>query len=282
MTLERLKIFEKLALFWLELPYFPFQKRIIKIIRKNKTIMTDVYGAKIESFVGDHISDNLLVQGVYEPLSLKLALSLVSEGDVCVDVGANIGLYSVLLPLKTGCKVIAFEPNHTTFQVLRRNVVLNNLSELVVAIPCALSKTAGVVEISLGSPGNVGGASMIRPGAHMNFSPSLPLSIVLDDLKIDQVKFLKLDVEGAEDLVLSGVDLGIVHNIIMEWIGTGKTSKVKEFINSNIYKKHFENFDVLDVQGRSFEDIDSFVEYNVYLRKRRNTVKVGQLIEDHK
>lgn len=259
---------QMMALYWLKLPYFPFQKRIIRKLFLNRPLIVPVKSCLIECYAGDYISNHLLASGIYEDQSIVLALSLVTESDVFVDAGANIGLYTILLTKKSGCRSVAFEPNHDTFQRLYRNVALNHLEERVTLIPCALSNEAGVVTISLESPGNVGGSSMIQQGRYVNAAPALPLSVALEDLDISNVKLLKIDVEGAENLVLLGTRLSQVEHVIMEWHGTAKASRTDEFLKSEICRTFFSEFDVFDMMKRPAASVEVFMESNVYLRRK--------------
>lgn len=69
----------------------------------------------------------------YEPYETQLILRQTKKGDVVVDVGANIGYYTVLLADKVGKtgKVYAFEPDIISFEILKKNIEANNLKNVV-------------------------------------------------------------------------------------------------------------------------------------------------------
>ena len=66
--------------------------------------------------------------GLHEFEEMAFFLQLARPGDLFVDVGANIGSYSVLVPKETGCDSISFEPIPQTFSYLKRNMDVNGLS----------------------------------------------------------------------------------------------------------------------------------------------------------
>ena len=80
----------------------------------------------------------------YEPYETKLILRQVKKSDVAVDVGANIGYYTILLADKVGKtgKVYAFEPDKINFEILLKNIKANNL-ENVIAVNVAVGSKNG-------------------------------------------------------------------------------------------------------------------------------------------
>ena len=140
-------------------------------------------------------------------------LKLLRKGDVVLDVGGNIGDYCSTFASIVGSKghVHTFEPVPTTYQKLKSNLELQNLKNTSV-IPKAVSNLSGKVEIHM--PGD----DHARPAIHMKERESwdqeltvqtfLCDAITLDEYvnvkQLDTVNFVKIDVEGAEHLVLLG------------------------------------------------------------------------------
>ena len=69
------------------------------------------------------------------------------SGDLFADVGANVGLYSVWVGGSTGARVVAFEPNPTTFLALNQNIRLNDLGALIEAHQFAIGDVSGSVAL---------------------------------------------------------------------------------------------------------------------------------------
>jgi len=137
-----------------------------------------------------------------------------TENSVFWDVGANIGLYSCYAAHKRGCSVISFEPSIFNLELLARNIHQNFLNEKINIMPIAITNTESVSELNL-STTEWGGAlssfgeSYGQDGfeldikfSYRTFGASLDNLLKLFDL--EQPKYLKIDVDGIEHLVLKG------------------------------------------------------------------------------
>jgi len=82
----------------------------------------------------------------FEPLTHEFLTSHVRESDVFLDVGAHIGIYTVKLALKVS-KVIALEPEPHNYDLLCKNVLVNGLSDKVIALPIAASDRDGHADL---------------------------------------------------------------------------------------------------------------------------------------
>jgi FkbM family methyltransferase len=122
----------------------------------------------------------------------------ISEGDTVIDVGANIGDHTVPYAQIVGPegKVIAFEPNPPVFKCLKHNI---HNYPWVEAYQCGLSCKSCNVEINV-QP-NVG-ASFLTEYEGMSENP-IPV-MRLDDFRVDECSFIKIDVEGFEIPMLDG------------------------------------------------------------------------------
>ena len=131
-------------------------------------------------------------------------VSLLREGMTVMDVGANLGLYSLLISRAVGPsgKVYAFEPVPEIFARLKEHIALNNATNIV-PVPIALSDEKGTVKMSVA-------------GSRSSFFRHLSGKFVevqverLDDFVeregIEKVDAIKIDVEGAELRVIRGAD----------------------------------------------------------------------------
>lgn len=147
----------------------------------------------------------------------ELILKCLSEGDVFVDVGANIGYYSVLAGKIVGeeGQVIALEPIPDTVKVLKLNVNLNNLKNIKVIGKAAWSNSS-LLNVYL-PEGYYGWASPVKWHGSKSFTLK---AVSLDDVskKIPAIKLLKIDVEGSEYQVLVGAKetLKKTKHVVME------------------------------------------------------------------
>jgi FkbM family methyltransferase len=139
--------------------------------------------------------------GLHEFEDMAFVLHFLRSGDLFVDVGANIGSYTVLAAAGVGAESIAFEPGETAFSWLKRNIRLNGITDLVV------SKQKAVGAIS-------GYGLLTRDGDCVNFivtdsASSVQADVVaittLDESLAERTPLMiKLDVEGYETEVLKG------------------------------------------------------------------------------
>lgn len=128
------------------------------------------------------------------------------QGGVCVDVGANVGTYAIVLARHVGAggKVIAIEPHPVTHARLAFNRAASGFTQ-VVLVAAAAGPSDG--ELMIETDGDNLGASHIVSGERASRAirvPSLRLQRILGDAGVDHVDALKIDVEGFEDRVLTG------------------------------------------------------------------------------
>ena len=155
------------------------------------------------------------IQGIYEPNLVQYIKNNVRPGMICVDVGANVGFFTLLMAklVQPGGRVIAFEPTSRIFEVLKRNVQLNGLIQVDLE-QTALSSSSGKVDFQEGPAGfevyNTIGKVTHPNAIDQSFVTSSVkcerLDTYLDARGLQQVDFIKIDVEGAELSVLSGME----------------------------------------------------------------------------
>jgi len=123
----------------------------------------------------------------------------VPEDAVVVDIGANIGAFS-LLASRRAKVVYAVEPVRSKFEMLRHNVVLNQLNNVII-YPLALANCNGTVEIR---DSGVMSSMYFDATDEIEHVPAVTLETFFDDNDIERVDYLKMDCEGAEwDILLS-------------------------------------------------------------------------------
>lgn len=144
----------------------------------------------------------------FEHSTVRLMKQEVKEGMIVFDVGANIGMYSLLLSKLVGPKgkVYAFEPDFKTFEILQKNIELSGFNNIE-AVQLALSDSESFVTLSKSK--NLGDAFHyivnVEPGLQ---DTGVIKTSTLDDFiktkNINEVGFIKIDIEGAELLCLKG------------------------------------------------------------------------------
>lgn len=161
-----------------------------------------------------HIARNLYALGVYEPEETLLVNRLVRPGMTIVDIGANIGYYTVLFSLRSGPggKVLAFEPAPPIFDLLKDNIACNSL-ENVVVINKALADKPGRLPFTL-CEDNFGANRLGASDGVLSREVSVEVVRLDDVLQADGIKpdLIKMDVEGAEYLATLGMRQTLIDN----------------------------------------------------------------------
>ncbi len=161
--------------------------------------------------------------GVFDEQTVGVLAACLTFGPVAYDVGANVGL--VALPLArhaariSGGRVVAFEPVPSNAQRIRDGIVLNALESVLRLFPTALGDSEGRIEMAVEARhGATTGNAMMRPDTPGDAALRKVSATVsrLDDLvereQLPAPDVMKLDVEGAEPLVLAGAAATITRH----------------------------------------------------------------------
>jgi FkbM family methyltransferase len=148
-----------------------------------------------------------------EPCTLEW-IAAFDAADVLVDVGANVGMYTIWAAATRGTRVFAFEPESANYALLNRNIFINNLQDRVSAYCMGLSDAAGLTALHMGLVGV--GQSCHSVGEALDYKHD-PMAAAfrqgcivsrLDDLvstgAIPMPNHIKIDVDGFEPKVIAG------------------------------------------------------------------------------
>jgi len=146
----------------------------------------------------------LYLGGDHEPEVRTLLRRLPLAGGVCVDIGANVGLHTMLMSRLVGPagRVFAFEPDPDNFRLLETNLRLNG-GDNVTALECAVGDADGICRLAR-NPRNWADCRVTSdlPGWRSHEVSMTTLDAALPELPPGAVKFVKLDVQGSECRVL--------------------------------------------------------------------------------
>lgn len=143
--------------------------------------------------------------GVYEYEEMSFLARYLRETDRFIDIGANSGVYSVYCTAVLGLKGMAYEPIPSTFQRLKDNIALNDVSNLVTLVNAGLGARRETLSFT----------ALMDATNHVVDNNEIVVETVAVDVLIldDEVKrtglkptFIKLDVEGFEKYVLIGAN----------------------------------------------------------------------------
>ena len=152
------------------------------------------------------------------------------------DIGANLGLHSLLMS-RCGWAVTAYEPDPNHFEVLKRNLILNEVSAVQV-VEAAVSDTSGFSEF-VRVQGNT--TSSHLAGAKHPYGDVERFKVTVDSIKdiMQLVDFVKLDVEGQEKAIITCTDSS-------DWGGTDMMLEIGSLENAEAILEHIE---VLGLNG---------------------------------
>jgi FkbM family methyltransferase len=179
---------------------------------RRRVVAPWLYGTKAELVLSSDIGRCVWVGGCFEPNEMYLLSRLLQRGQTFVDVGANIGLYSLAAAqlVGGGGRILAFEPSLRECALLQRNVDRNSLSQVSVDTRALgdADNSEAILHLADEQHGgqNTFGAVVYKNvrvvGDAIVQMTTLDQAIV--ESRVDRVDVVKIDVEGAEFSVLLG------------------------------------------------------------------------------
>jgi FkbM family methyltransferase len=176
--------------------------------------------------------------GTYEVNEIAAFFDSIRSGDCVYDVGANVGIYTMTASLAAGPKgnVYAFEPLERNVRYLRRHLALNHLQNCSI-IEAAVSDRVGAAKFAAASRDHQmsqlsGDGELLVPSVTLDYC-------IYEGKELRPPNVLKIDVEGAEYLVLRGArrTLREFHpRIFVELHGTQQHSDCHEFLAAEGYQ----------------------------------------------
>lgn len=169
--------------------------------------MSSYGGGLLLCHLDDWIPWNVFLYGNYhvEALYEQVMLSFAERADVVVDVGANIGYYSVQFGRITRGSVYSFEPMSHQYRILQQNIAINRLHN-VQQVQKIVSDSEGVARIYFAGTDNSGMSSLERRTNEFQDVVTTTLDMFAREKGLDGIDLLKIDVEGHELKVLQGAN----------------------------------------------------------------------------
>ena len=176
-------------------------------IRKLLPKQVEIHGATVVLNPTDPVVSGALHFGVYEKAETRFFQSACRDGMTFLDVGANLGYYTALAARAVGPngRVLAVEPDPDSFGYLEQTIAANAVGN-VQAFPVAASDAPATLPLYI-STDNRGDNRLYasgedRPQVEVT---ARPLDALLRENKIDTVDLIKIDVQGYEPKVISGL-----------------------------------------------------------------------------
>lgn len=168
----------------------------------KKTVIDITEKSKLNVIKGRTSSTGMLYCGLFEFEDQSFLLHFLREDDLFVDVGANIGVYTILSSAHCKSKSISIEPIPNTIGILKSNIKLNNIENLVTIKPFGISEKPGKMLFtnSHDSINHVKSDTDVKNESYIKIKTNSLDEIIGNNSPI----MLKIDVEGFEKEVVSG------------------------------------------------------------------------------
>ena len=167
--------------------------------------------------------------GLHEFVDMAFCLHLLRVGDLFVDVGANIGSYTVLASKVIGTNSLTLEPVPQTFERLQRNIDINNISYLVDARCCAVGASSDAIKFSVDRDTTNQVVDDKYNGTWIEV-PVVSLDKLLQDSK---PTLIKIDVEGYESEVMKGSEKILKSDSLLAILLETVNSEIENSLTDN-------------------------------------------------
>jgi FkbM family methyltransferase len=227
------------------------------------------------------IAPHLMVDGYWESWLTQCLAKIVKPGSVCIDIGANLGYYSLLMSELCGTsgKTIAIEPNPNICKLLRFSEFLHSWNFDVIEM--AVSDMEGEAVLTIPDK-SFGGASLNKnPGTPFSGKSEVNVRVttidkIAEELKLEKVDVIKMDVEGFEPLVFEGMKKIISDNpglqVLIEYspFMYSDAKKFSDYLFANFTVNRIKDVDTIQtLNKKSMDELIELTDHtDLYLIKK--------------
>jgi FkbM family methyltransferase len=199
-----------------------FQWQIGSRVLQKSVVHEWLPGVRVILRRGDTGMTQNLYCGLHDFHDMAYLLHIMTPQDLFIDIGANVGSYTVLACAAKGSRGYCFEPIPSTYKRLLDNLAINNLQSKVTALNLGLSDQDNELRFTSGSD-TVN--HILAANESSANSIAVPVRTLDSILATESPSMMKIDVEGYETKVLEGAGETLarpsMHSIIMELNGSG-------------------------------------------------------------
>jgi FkbM family methyltransferase len=216
--------------FWWHPILYEVRWHIVRYLRSKYQIIEVIHGHKMQVDISlDGIHKCLYLFGYHERESAEVFSEIIPKNATVVDIGANIGYYT-LIEARVANKVYAIEPEPNNIKLLKKNVELNSYEDIIEVHQFAVSDVTGKATLTISDIPN---QHRLQTPSDTQSGKSIEVkTITLDEfLKEKDIDVVRIDVEGAEWLVINGMKellskekpmrlfIEVHQNLIVDYMG---------------------------------------------------------------
>lgn len=175
--------------------------------KRNKDRPIDVvyHNLKLRIHPGDNAIESkiLFSSKLREKIEIQNIRDKIKNGGVFVDIGANVGYYSLMAAKYGATKVVAIEPNPVVLNRLKDNISFNGYAKIITPLQTGVGESKGRLELTVCND-DMGSSSVVNRkinGKKISID-IMPLYELMKRENINVIDALKIDIEGMEDKVL--------------------------------------------------------------------------------
>ncbi len=247
------------------------------------------YGQKL--YLIESLWDNnpYSIYSEYEPKSIETVRNNIYKGNTVIDIGAHIGLYSLIFAESVGDRglVYAFEPEVKNFRLLKKNVKINGYKNITL-LKKAVSNYSGKAKIFLSMSNSLDH----RIYKSVDHKKAENISVVkldqMKDIASKPIDFVKIDVQGIEYFVLQGMKKCIQKNVNMKiliefWPYGQIQAGIKPIDFLNLIKRNkFKIFEIDDNKRTITKtNIPTLLEKYTYQNKKYTNLFLTRMKNEH-
>lgn len=181
------------------------------------------------------VTDEIVIREMFVENVYQVGPGDLDDTGVVVDIGGNIGAFSVFAAANGAKNIHAFEPDSLNYGVLEANIAANGLDDVIHPHRLGVSKAGGSFELRQGQGASflvgaktiAGDAARRLPSAPTETVETISLAAVFDTIGAPYCDILKIDCEGSEYSIIAGADEDVLRKaayITMEFHSAGATT----------------------------------------------------------
>lgn len=232
--------------------------------KKGFLIEPFIGGTRVVARKGLNSITGSIYSGLFEFEDMSYLLHFLNKEDIFFDVGANAGSYTILAAGVKGAFCVSFEPIPASFEILNKNIALNNIQNLVKAEQVGVSNQKG--HLTFTTDQDAGNHVLVNEDKNDSLTTTIPVVPLNQYSSEFKPALIKIDVEGYETQVINGADSilsdPLLNSILIELNGSGEKYGFDEKeIHNKLVKYGFNRYKY-DPFNRLLSSRDDFGDLN--------------------